>query len=128
MAEVHARFGKPHRRRFDGGVDVVVNFTGGDTWVPSLRCLRRGGRLLTCGATAGFDPKTDIRFIWTFELQVLGSNGWTQEDLVTLLEMVDAGRLKPVIDRVVPLAEAREGLRLLTDREVIGKVIVVPVH
>ena len=128
MAEVHARFGKPHRRRFDGGVDVVINFTGGDTWVPSLRCLRRGGRLLTCGATAGFDPKTDIRFIWTFELQVLGSNGWTQEDLVTLLEMVDAGRLKPVIDRVVPLAEAREGLRLLADREVIGKVIVVPVH
>jgi alcohol dehydrogenase len=43
MAEVHARFGKPHRRRRDGGVDVVINFTGGDTWVPSLRCLRRAG-------------------------------------------------------------------------------------
>jgi alcohol dehydrogenase len=126
MAEVHGRFGKPHRRGFEGGVDVVVNFTGGDTWVPSLRCLRRGGRLLTCGATAGFDPKTDIRYIWTFELQVLGSNGWTPEDLVTLLQMVAGGRLKPVIDRVVPLAEAREGLRLLADREVIGKVIVVP--
>jgi alcohol dehydrogenase len=126
MTEVHARFGKPHRRGFEGGVDVVVNFTGGDTWVPSLRCLRRGGRLLTCGATAGFDPKTDIRYIWTFELQVLGSNGWTPEDLVTLLQMVAGGRLKPVIDRVVPLAEAREGLRLLADREVIGKVIVVP--
>ncbi len=70
-------------------MDVVVNFTGGDTWVPSLRCLRRGGRLLTCGATAGFDPKTDIRYIWTFELQVLGSNGWTPEDLTTLLRMVD---------------------------------------
>ena len=53
MAEVHARFGKPSRRSFEGGVDVVINFTGGDTWVPSLRCLRRGGRLLTCGATAG---------------------------------------------------------------------------
>jgi alcohol dehydrogenase len=66
MAEVHARFGKPHRWSAGGGVDVVVNFTGGDTWVPSLRCLRRGGRLLTCGATAGFDPRTDIRFIWTF--------------------------------------------------------------
>jgi alcohol dehydrogenase len=126
MAEVHARFGKPHRRGVEGGVDVVVNFTGGDTWVPSLRCLRRGGRLLTCGATAGFDPKTDIRYIWTFELQVLGSNGWTPEDLVTLLQMVAGGRLEPVIDRVVPLAEAREGLRLLADREVIGKVIVVP--
>jgi alcohol dehydrogenase len=126
MAEVHARFGKPHRRGFDGGVDVVVNFTGGDTWVPSLRCLRRGGRLLTCGATAGFDPRTDIRYIWTFELQVLGSNGWTPQDLVTLLRMVDERRLSPVIDRVLPLREAREGLRLLAEREVIGKVIVVP--
>jgi alcohol dehydrogenase len=126
MAEVHARFGKPQRRRGEGGVDVVINFTGGDTWVPSLRCLRRGGRLLTCGATAGFDPRTDIRYIWTFELSILGSNGWTQADLVTLLKMVDERRLSPVIDRVVPLAEAREGLRLLVDREVIGKVIVVP--
>jgi alcohol dehydrogenase len=126
MAEVHRRFGKPRRRGPDGGVDVVVNFTGGDTWVPSLRCLRRGGRLLTCGATAGFDPRTDIRYIWTFELQVLGSNGWTQEDLVTLLQMVEQRRLAPVIDHVLPLAEAREGLRLLAEREVIGKVIVAP--
>ena len=120
------KYGKPQRRSYDGGVDVVINFTGGDTWVPSLRCLRRGGRLLTCGATAGFDPKEDIRYIWTFELQILGSNGWTQDDLTTLLAMVRDGRLKPVIDRVLPLAEAREGLRLLADREVIGKIVVTP--
>ena len=126
MAEVHRRFGKPHRRGDEGGVDVVVNFTGGDTWVRSLRCLRRGGRLLTCGATAGFDPKTDIRYIWTFELQVLGSNGWTVGDITTLLRMIQAGKLQPVIDRVFPLTEAREALRLLEDREVIGKVIVAP--
>jgi alcohol dehydrogenase len=126
MAEVHRRFGKPHRYGPGGGVDVVVNFTGGDTWVPSLRCLRRGGRLLTCGATAGFDPRTDIRYIWTFELQILGSNGWTPDDLVTLLQLVEARRLVPVIDRVLPLAEAREGLRLLADREAIGKVVVTP--
>jgi len=126
MTEVHARYGKPHRRGHEGGVDVVINFTGGDTWVPSLRCLRRGGRLLTCGATAGFDPKTDIRYIWTFELHVLGSNGWTQDDLVTLLRMVEERRLAPVIDRTLPLAEAREGIRLLADREVIGKIIVAP--
>ena len=107
-------------------MDVVINFTGGDTWVPSLRCLRRGGRLLTCGATAGFDPNEDIRYIWTFELQIIGSNGWTQDDLAALLAMIQDRRLKPVIDRVLPLAEAREGLRLLADREVIGKVIVVP--
>jgi alcohol dehydrogenase len=126
MAEVHRRFGKPTRRAFTGGVDVVINYTGGDTWVRSLRCLRRGGRLLTCGATAGFDPQTDIRYIWTFELQVLGSNGWTVDDLTTLLAMVQRGTLRPVIDRVLPLSEAREALRLLEDREVIGKVIVTP--
>ena len=126
VTEVHRRFGKPTRRAYTGGVDVVVNYTGGDTWVPSLRCLRRGGRLLTCGATAGYDPKTDIRYIWTFELQVLGSNGWTREDIVALLGLVDSGKLRPVIDRVLPLAEARAALRLIEDREVIGKVIVAP--
>jgi alcohol dehydrogenase len=60
------------------------------------------------------------------ESQILGSNGWTPDDLVTLLQMVEARRLVPVIDRVLPLGEAREGIRLLADREVIGKVVVVP--
>ena len=124
--EVYRRFGKPHRRAYEGGVDVVVNFTGGDTWVPSLRALKRGGRLLTCGATAGFDPVEDLRFIWTFELKVLGSNSWAVEDLEILLDHVNAGRLEPVIDRVLPLEQAPEGLRLIEEREVIGKVIIKP--
>src|SRR6202790_4552290 len=51
------KYGKPQRRSYEGGVDVVINFTGGDTWVPSLRCIKRGGKLLVCGATAGHDPK-----------------------------------------------------------------------
>jgi alcohol dehydrogenase len=124
--EVYRLFGKPTRRAYTGGVDVVINYTGGDTWVPSLKCLRRGGRLLTCGATAGFDPKTDIRYIWTYELQVLGSNGWTRPDIEALLGLVESGKLRPVIDRVLPLADARLALRLIEDREVIGKVIVAP--
>jgi alcohol dehydrogenase len=123
--EVFRLFGKPHRRG-GGGVDMVINYTGGDTWVPSLRSLRKGGRMLTCGATAGFNPPTDIRYIWTFELQLLGSNGWAVDDLESLLHMVQAGKLKPVIDRVLPLTEAAEALRILEDREVIGKVIVEP--
>ena len=124
--EVFARYGKPNRRTFDGGVDVVVNFTGGDTWVPSLRALKRGGKLLTCGATAGFAPTEDLRFIWTFELKILGSNSWAREDLETLLRLIDEGKLKPVIDKVLPLSESREALRLIEEREVIGKVIVAP--
>jgi alcohol dehydrogenase len=126
VAEIHRLFGKPTRRSYTGGVDVVINYTGGDTWVRSMKCLRRGGRMLTCGATAGFAPQTDIRYIWTYELEILGSNGWTREDLETLLEMVRDGRLRPVIDCVLPLEEAREGLRRLEDREVIGKVVITP--
>ena len=82
--------------------------------------------MMTCGATAGFDPATDIRYIWTYELHILGSNGWTVADLDALLKLVQDGTLKPVIDRVFPLTEAPEALRLLEDREVIGKVIVAP--
>ena len=108
------------------GVDVLVNYTGGDTWVPSLRTLARHGRLLTCGATAGFDPKTDIRYIWRREVNIIGANGWTRGDLEALLVEVERGRIKPVIDRVLPLAESAEAMRLLLDREVFGKVIVCP--
>jgi len=123
---VYEKFGKPHRRHFTGGVDVVVNFTGGDTWVPSLRALHRQGKVLTCGATAGFDPKEDLRFIWTFELRVLGSNGWMREDLFTLLSLIQQGQLKPIVDRELPLEDVNEAFRLLEDREVFGKVVVRP--
>ena len=123
---VYETFGKPHRRKITGGVDVVVNFTGGETWVPSLKVLHRGGKVLTCGATAGFDPKEDLRFIWTFELKILGSNGWMREDLATLLALIQEGRLKPVIDCELPLDEVDEAFCLLEDREVFGKVVVRP--
>jgi alcohol dehydrogenase len=128
MKTVFERHGKPHRRRFvkGGGVDVVVNYTGGDTWVKSLRCLRLGGRLLTCGATAGFAPPEDIRFIWTFELQVLGSNGWEQQDLITLFDLVESGKLKVLIDKAYPLENAAEAVRVIEDRQVFGKIVVTP--
>jgi alcohol dehydrogenase len=108
------------------GVDVLVNYTGGDTWVPSLRALAKHGRLLTCGATAGFDPKTDIRYIWRREVNIIGANGWTREDLEALLVEVERGTIKPIIDRVLPLADSAEAMRILQDREVFGKVIVTP--
>jgi alcohol dehydrogenase len=120
------RYGKPQRRTYDGGVDVVINFTGGDTWQPSLRCLKRGGKLLVCGATAGYDPKEDLRYVWTFELKIIGSNSYYDDDLQALMRMIEAGRIRPVIDKVLPLDQAAEGLRLIRDREVIGKVVVVP--
>jgi NADPH:quinone reductase-like Zn-dependent oxidoreductase len=120
------RYGKPQRRSYEGGVDVVINFTGGDTWLPSLKCLKRGGKLLVCGATAGYDPKEDLRYVWSFELQIIGSNSFYDENLIALMQLIEAGRVKPVIDKVVPLEGAAEGLRLIQDRRVIGKVVVTP--
>jgi NADPH:quinone reductase-like Zn-dependent oxidoreductase len=120
------KYGKPQRRTYEGGVDVVINFTGGDTWAPTLRCVKRGGKVLVCGATAGYDPKEDLRYIWSFELQVIGSNSFYDDNLQALMGLIQEGRMKPVIDNVLPLDKAAEGLRLIESREVFGKVVVTP--
>ena len=120
------KFGKPQRRNYEGGVDVVINFTGGDTWAPTLKCVKRGGKILVCGATAGFDPKEDLRYIWSFELKVIGSNSFYDENLTALMDLIQQGKMKPVIDEVLPLEKAAEGLKLIEDRAVFGKVIVCP--
>lgn len=124
VAVIHEVYGKP-RIWGGGGVDVVVNYIGGDTWTKSLKVLTRFGRMLVCGATAGYDPKEDIRYIWSFEHSIIGSNVWTPEDQVTLMDMVAEGRLKPVIDRVEPLGEDtfKAGMQDLMDRKVFGKVV-----
>ena len=128
VQEVYALYGKPSRRGTGAnqGVDVVVNYTGGDTWVKSMRCLRVGGRLLTCGATASYDPPEDIRFIWTFELKILGSNSWDREDLVKVLDLVSRGELKAIVDRTFRLEDVPEALRQIENREVFGKLMVTP--
>jgi NADPH:quinone reductase-like Zn-dependent oxidoreductase len=120
------KYGKPQRRSYEGGVDAVINFTGGDTWVPSLRCLKRGGKLLVCGATAGHDPKEDLRYVWSFELKIIGSNSFYDENLSALMQLIEERKIAPVIDKVLPLEQAREGLRLIRDREIFGKVVVTP--
>ena len=120
------KFGKPQRRNNEGGVDVVINFTGGDTWGPTLRCVKRGGKILVCGATAGYDPKEDLRYVWSFELQIIGSNSFYDDNLKALMDMIQQGTMKPVIDEVLPLERAAEGLRLIENREVFGKVIIKP--
>ncbi|WP_029582708.1 zinc-binding dehydrogenase [Bradyrhizobium sp. URHD0069] len=130
MQVVRQRHGRPQRvgggSSASGGVDVVVNFTGGDTWVKSLRTLKLGGRILTCGATAGYDPAEDLRVIWTFELQIRGSNGWEREDLEKLFALVSARKLSALVDKSFPLEQAAEALRMLEDRTVFGKVVVTP--
>ncbi len=125
MEATHALVGKP-RITGTGGVDVVVNFTGGNSWQENIRCLKVGGRLLTCGATAGYDEQIDVRYIWTFELKLMGSNGWRREDITALIELARSKRMVPMIDRVLPLEDIREAERLMEEREVFGKIVVTP--
>jgi alcohol dehydrogenase len=118
-------YGKP-RITGSGGVDVAVNFTGGDTLPETQKCVKLNGRILCCGATAGFDLTLDARYWWTYEHTLIGSNGWYKDDLQTLLALIAEGRFAPVIDKVLPLEETAEGERLLEDREVVGKVLLKP--
>ncbi len=118
-------YGKP---RIDGtgGVDVAVNFTGGDTLPATQRCVKKHGRILCCGATAGFDLSLDARYWWTYEHTMIGSDGWEAADLRALLDWVATGQLVPVIDRILPLEQAEQAERLLESRQVIGKVLLLP--
>lgn len=108
------------------GADIVVDYTGKATWPKSILATRKGGRIVTCGATTGFDAVTDLRYVWTREISIIGSNGWERSDLITLLNLVKTKQLKPIIDRVLPLEEIREGHRLIEEREVFGKIIIQP--
>lgn len=118
--------GKPSRTSYDGGFDVIVNNTGGDTWHPTLRATKRGGAILVCGATAGFNPPEDLRYIWSFELRVIGSNGFDTEDFEALLGYIQAGTMKPVVDSVVGLDGAIDALRRLEGRDFLGKLVIDP--
>ena len=108
------------------GCDVVVNFTGGATWAPCLRAARPGGRVLTCGATAGHDPRTDLRYIWVRELDVLGSNSYSQNDVARAVALAGEGRIAPVVGHTFALSETGAAQRLMEDRDFFGKIVVVP--
>jgi NADPH:quinone reductase-like Zn-dependent oxidoreductase len=115
-------------RRITGkrGVDVVIDHVGPDTWEGNLRCLAKGGRLVLCGSTSGFEVRTDTRHVFFKGLSVLGSTMGSRGELHDVLRLVEAGSLRPVVDSVLPLAEVAEGHRRLEAREVFGKVVLVP--
>lgn len=106
------------------GVDMAINFTGGDTWIPTQRCMAVGGRILTCGSTAGHMCTVDVRFIWHREIDIIGSRAYKPEDIVACMDFVASGRLKPVIEVQLPLEQAGEGVRLLAERRIFGKVVI----
>jgi len=105
------------------GVDIVFEHVGTATWDDSLASLAPGGRLVTCGATTGYDAKVDLRFLFTRQLSLLGSYMGTKSELHTVMKLVAAGRLKPVVDRVFPLAEASAAHAYLESGSQFGKVV-----
>jgi len=108
------------------GVDVVFDSVGAETWVKSLRSLAKNGRLVTCGATTGATPQTDIRYIFWNQLKIIGSTMGSTKELLDVLKLLWAGKLQPVIHKVMPLEEAAEAQRLLEERRVFGKIVLVP--
>jgi alcohol dehydrogenase len=108
------------------GADVVIDYLGADTWPQSVRALRRGGRLVTCGASSGFLAETDLRYVWTRELSILGSDGWSRDDLLELVRQVRTSRLAPVIHRLYPLSQAGAAIADVEERRAVGKIVVVP--
>lgn len=115
-------------RRFTGkrGADVIVDHVGPDTWEGNIRSLAKGGRLVLCGSTSGFEVRTDTRFLFFKSLSILGSTMGSRGELFEVLRLVEAGRLRPVVDAVLPLAQVAEGHRRLEAREVFGKIVLVP--
>ena len=105
------------------GVDVVFEHVGTATWDDSIASLAASGRLVTCGATTGYDAKIDLRFLFSRQLSLLGSYMGTKSELQTVMKLVTAGRLKPVIDRVFPLVEAAAAHAYLESGQQFGKVV-----
>jgi len=107
------------------GVDVVFEHTGATTWPGSILSLKKGGRLVTCGATSGFDAKTDLRHVFYRHLTILGSMMGSKSDLLAAMKFIESGQIRAVIDRTLPLAEARKAHELIEDRAQFGKVVLV---
>jgi len=105
------------------GVDVVVEHVGTATWDQSLRCLARGGRLVTCGATTGYDAKVDLRFLFGRQLSLLGSYMGRKGELLRAAQFFFSGELVPVVDTTMPIEMAAAAHRRLESREQFGKIV-----
>jgi len=105
------------------GVDVVFEHVGTAVWDDCVASLAPGGRLVTCGATTGYDARLDIRFLFVRQLSILGSYMGSKYEFATVLKLVNDGKLKPVVDKVFPLEECCEAHKYLESGAQFGKVV-----
>ena len=115
-------------RRLTGGqgVDVVFEHTGATTWPGSIVSLKKGGRLVTCGATSGYDARTDLRQVFYRHLTILGSMMGSKAELLAAMKFIESGQIRAIVDRTLPLAEARKAHELMEDRAQFGKLVLLP--
>jgi NADPH2:quinone reductase len=106
------------------GVDVVVDYIGKETWVKSMKALVGGGRLLTCGATTGHDPQTDLRHVFYRQLEVIGSTMGGYDDLMKPLKMIVEGRMRTVVGATFDLKDASDAHRMMEERRALGKIVI----
>jgi NADPH:quinone reductase-like Zn-dependent oxidoreductase len=105
------------------GVDVVVEGPGAATWLQSLKMVRKGGRIVTCGATTGANPQTELRLIFWKQIEILGSSMSSRREYQEIIELLSKGKLRPVIDRVFPLSQARDAIEFLQNQSQFGKIV-----
>ena len=108
------------------GVEVVFEHTGAETWPGSVSVLARNGRLVTCGATSGYDARTDLRQVFYRHVSLLGSFMGSKSELLDAMKFVERGQIRAVVSQTLPLAEARRAHELLEDRAQFGKLVLVP--
>ena len=106
------------------GVDVVVDYVGKATWQKSLQCLSRGGRLVTCGATTGYNPEEDLRHVFYRQLEVIGSTMGSRNELMAPLKLIFEGRMRPVVSAVYELKDTAEAHRVMEARKSLGKIVI----
>ena len=105
------------------GVDVIFEHIGPETWPKNLLCLARLGRMVTCGATSGPQATVDIRYVYSRQLSVIGCFMGGRRELIEVLRLVEAGKLRPIVDRVFPLKEAAAAQQYMLDRKNFGKIV-----
>jgi len=108
------------------GVDVVVDNVGQATLAQSLRAVARGGRIVIVGNTSSPQAEIDIRFIFGKQISIIGSTMGTHQDFRDVMALVWAGKLKPVVDRVMPLSEGKVAFEALERGEQFGKIVLAP--
>ncbi len=106
------------------GVDVVVDYVGKDTWVRSLKSLSRGGRLVTCGATTGYNPEEDLRHVFFRQLEIIGSTTGSKNELLAPLRLIEAGKMRPVVGAVYDLKDTAAAHAAMEARRVMGKIAI----